>query len=170
MKSFLLSAPRPQGSRQSLYNSQLVGVIAVHESLRILRVRPDSGRLQYKPGQYTVLGLGDWEPSVGESAPASDGAGRLIQRAYSCSASLLDSQLRLVRGGRSIDKPGPRIRQKRSSALISPPALVSRKPSLVKIRCMAVFWDNIWAVTRSSLSSRPMSTRRRTSSVPRPAP
>ncbi|HUG92113.1 MAG TPA: ferredoxin--NADP reductase [Planctomycetaceae bacterium] len=82
-----------------MYNSQLVGAVAVHESLRILRVRPDWGRFQYQPGQYTVLGLGDWEPCVGQAAPAPDGTGRLIQRAYSCSASLLDPQLRLVRPG-----------------------------------------------------------------------
>jgi ferredoxin--NADP+ reductase len=86
--------------RAGHYNAQLVDVRPVHGDLLILRVRPDWGQLNYLPGQYTVLGLGYWEPRV---AGAQDEAietatlRRMIKRAYSISCPMLDRHDQLVR-------------------------------------------------------------------------
>ena len=80
--------------RRAQYNATVVGLRRVHEDLLILRVLPDVGPIPFTPGQYTTLGLGDWEPCVdrashlGESAHA---APELIRRAYSFSASMVDA-------------------------------------------------------------------------------
>lgn len=74
------------------YNAQVVGLRRVHDDLMILRVRPDRGILEYSPGQYTVLGLGYWEPRVAgvQQEVLEQGQNkRLIKRAYSMSCSLL---------------------------------------------------------------------------------
>jgi ferredoxin--NADP+ reductase len=82
--------------RAKHYNASVVGVRDVNAGLRILRVRPDWGRLDFQAGQYTVLGLGDWEPSIGEPDARSLGEGELIRRAYSVSSSLLDDTGKLL--------------------------------------------------------------------------
>ena len=48
--------------RAARYNATVVSLQKVHPDLMILRVRPDFPRPEYKPGQYTSLGLGYWEP------------------------------------------------------------------------------------------------------------
>jgi ferredoxin/flavodoxin---NADP+ reductase len=87
--------------REAHYNAEVTEAIDVHAELRILRVRPDAWPLEFTPGQYTVLGLGAWEPcTLGKSAsPAAnqDAGDKLIQRAYSFAAPLLDGERRLVR-------------------------------------------------------------------------
>lgn len=87
--------------RSKYYNASVVAVREVHAALTILRVRPDWGRLVFEPGQYTALGLGDWEPTVGESNQAAATDRRVIRRAYSISCSLLDAAGRLVRAADS---------------------------------------------------------------------
>lgn len=85
--------------RAKHYNASVVGVRDVNPGLRILRVRPDWGRLDFQAGQYTVLGLGDWEPSIGEPVATSLGEaqeGQLIRRAYSVSSSILDENGKLL--------------------------------------------------------------------------
>jgi len=82
--------------RAKHYNASIVGVRDVNAGLRILRVRPDWGRLDFQAGQYTVLGLGDWAPSIGEQNAASPGEGQLIRRAYSVSSSMLDESGKLL--------------------------------------------------------------------------
>jgi ferredoxin--NADP+ reductase len=86
--------------RQELYNAAVVGLTRVHEDLMILHVRQDDGRLDFLPGQYTVLGLGDWEPHVEGTqaeAPVNNNEPKLIKRAYSISCQLLDRTGHLVR-------------------------------------------------------------------------
>jgi ferredoxin--NADP+ reductase len=78
--------------QQESYNAEVVEFRAVHESLAVLRVRPDWGRLVAEPGQYTVLGLGNWEPRVARAHPEDlDEAHlrRVTKRAYSFSSSML---------------------------------------------------------------------------------
>lgn len=79
--------------RAKHYNASIVGVRDVNPGVRIMQVRPDWGRLDFQAGQYTVLGLGEWEPSIGERSAATLGEaqdGQLIRRAYSVSSSMLD--------------------------------------------------------------------------------
>ena len=77
------------------YNASVVDVRSVHEGLRIFRVRADGEQPQYRAGQYTTLGLGDWEPrcdgiEAGQFSPSA-ASGHLIRRAYSIACPLLES-------------------------------------------------------------------------------
>lgn len=86
--------------RQLWYNATVVDRKMVHNDLMILRVRPDEGMPNFVAGQYTALGLGDWEPRVSGASDedtSSPPSGRLIRRAYSVSASLLNDYGQLVR-------------------------------------------------------------------------
>ncbi len=89
-----------------LYNACVVEVRPVHEELMILRVRLDEDPIECQAGQYTVLGLGEWEPRIdgvtcetspkatdGTESAADDstcaGSDRLVRRAYSISSPML---------------------------------------------------------------------------------
>ena len=82
------SSPEIEQLRQQHYNATLIDINDIHEDLWILRIRPDDHVQEYIPGQYTTLGLGDWEPSndpannedVGENLKS-----KLVRRAYSFS-------------------------------------------------------------------------------------
>lgn len=86
--------------REEAYNAEVVSVRHLHPELMILRVRPDFGGFQFQPGQYTLLGLGGWEPRVdgvtsdsrGETNPHS----KLVRRAYSISCPMLNEHEELV--------------------------------------------------------------------------
>jgi ferredoxin--NADP+ reductase len=88
--------------REENYNSTVTKIACPHEDLMILRVRPDQGVPPFLPGQYTVLGLGAWEPCAADT-PAevveADASIGLIKRLYSISCSMLDDQDQLVRAG-----------------------------------------------------------------------
>ena len=79
--------------RTKHYNADVVDVIPVHEDLIKLRVHPDWGNASFLPGQYTVLGLGNWEPRV-EGADEEDlddvQVRKLLRRAYSFSCPMMD--------------------------------------------------------------------------------
>lgn len=85
--------------REEHYNATVAHVRHVHDSLMVLRVRLDEGRLEYKPGQYTTLGLGEWEPRDDSIAAGPVGQGsrpvdpdrppKLIRRAYSIGSPML---------------------------------------------------------------------------------
>ncbi len=85
--------------RRKKYNATVVRLIKVHSDLMILRVRPDHTRPAHKPGQYSLLGLGFWEPRVpgcqDEHLAESDGE-RMARRAYSISCPLLDQRGELL--------------------------------------------------------------------------
>lgn len=88
--------------RRTNYNAQLTSVLDVHEGLRILRVRPDFGVLRYVPGQYTTLGLGNWEPCLDAEHHAfvpEEYLTHVTKRAYSISCRMLDAEHRLVKPG-----------------------------------------------------------------------
>jgi len=90
------ATPHAAAHPTAQYNAVVSDVHQCHSHLRILRVLPDRGPLRFEPGQYGVLGLGNWEPSVCGSAPPVS-VPRLIKRAYSFSSPLLDESERLVR-------------------------------------------------------------------------
>ena len=80
--------------RAAHYNATVSGIRWLHDDLMIMRVQPDTGDVQFVPGQYTVLGLGNWERRVAgcqEEEAVSDWTPRLIRRAYSISAPMLNS-------------------------------------------------------------------------------
>jgi ferredoxin/flavodoxin---NADP+ reductase len=98
------SQPSAPAARRRDYNAVVTKIRRVHEDLLILRVRGDGGPIRFLPGQYTVLGLGDWEPRVDgvqREPPHPKAGGKLIQRAYSISSPVLDAAGRLVPAERS---------------------------------------------------------------------
>jgi ferredoxin--NADP+ reductase len=80
--------------RRKSYNATAVWLRKTHTDLMILRVRSDFPRPAHKPGQYTTLGLGSWEPRFPgcqeETLPPGDET-KLARRAYSISCSVLDA-------------------------------------------------------------------------------
>src|ERR1700676_804 len=81
--------------RQKNYNATVVSLKHVHEDLMILRIRPDFPVPAHKAGQYSTLGLGQWEPRHPGCQPEIPKPGdekKLIRRAYSLSSSILDEQ------------------------------------------------------------------------------
>ena len=87
--------------RCTRYNATLVHLRKAHSDLMIVRIRPDFPRPIHKPGQYSTLGLGYWEPRFPGSTEEILAAGdekKLARRAYSISSSVLgdDGQLENV--------------------------------------------------------------------------
>lgn len=85
--------------RQKHYNATVVSLKQVHEELMIVRIRPDFKVPAHKPGQYSTLGLGQWEPRAPgcqEEIPKPGEEKKLIRRAYSLSSSILDEQGNLL--------------------------------------------------------------------------
>ena len=85
--------------RDEKYNATIVQLDRVHHDLVIMRVRPDVPRPPHKPGQFTVLGLGYWEPrhegcQVEQLDPLL--LSRLARRSYSISCSVLDREGELL--------------------------------------------------------------------------
>ena len=83
--------------RQKHYNATVVSVRRIHETLVILRVRSDQGRLEYQPGQYTILALGGWEDRFDGPGSIEDEKlrSKLIKRAYSIACTLYDDDKQL---------------------------------------------------------------------------
>jgi len=85
--------------RKKYYNATIVSLKHVHEDLMIVRIRPDFPIPAHKPGQYSTLGLGQWEaryPGCQEEVPKAGEEKKLIRRAYSLSSSILDDQGNLL--------------------------------------------------------------------------
>jgi ferredoxin--NADP+ reductase len=85
--------------RRKRYNATAVTLRKTHSDLMILRVRPDFTRPVHKPGQYSTLGLGGWEPRAPgcqEEHLAPGEEEKLIRRAYSISCSVLDEEGNLL--------------------------------------------------------------------------
>ena len=80
--------------RAENYNAELLQVLPAHDDLAIFRVLPDNEPPHFEPGQYTVLGLGAWEPRVADvqdEDPITARPDRLLRRAYSFSCPMLDA-------------------------------------------------------------------------------
>jgi ferredoxin--NADP+ reductase len=85
--------------RRKHYNATVVYLHKVHSDLMILRVRPDTPVATHKPGQYSTLGLGHWEPRAPgcqEEVPKPGEELKLIRRAYSIGSSILDDAGELI--------------------------------------------------------------------------
>jgi ferredoxin--NADP+ reductase len=85
--------------RRQRYNATIVYLHKSHSDLCILRVRPDFPRPPHRAGQYTVLGLGNWEPrypGCQEEHLSPEDEPRLGRRSYSISCSILDEKGNLL--------------------------------------------------------------------------
>ena len=85
--------------RRTRYNATVVSLRKVHSDLMVMRVRPDFPRPVHKPGQYSTLGMGFWEPRFPGCQPeelAPGDEGKLARRAYSISCSILDDDGNLL--------------------------------------------------------------------------
>src|SRR5437870_3961547 len=88
-----------KAQRQKVYNATVVWVRKPNPDLMILRVRPDGPRPPHKPGQYSTLGLGYFEPRFPGCQAENLGPGQesqLCRRAYSMSCSILDESKQLL--------------------------------------------------------------------------
>jgi ferredoxin--NADP+ reductase len=89
--------------RQKRYNATVIRLRKPNPDLLIMRVRPDSPLPPHKPGQYSTLGLGYFEPRFpgcqAENLPPGDEA-KLARRSYSISCPVLDDDGKLVDGER----------------------------------------------------------------------
>src|SRR2546423_926486 len=85
--------------RQERYNAKVVKLLKPHSDLAVLRVRPDFSLPEHRPGQYSTLGMGNWEPrhpGCQEEHLAPEDEGKLVRRAYSISCSVLDDEGQLL--------------------------------------------------------------------------
>jgi ferredoxin--NADP+ reductase len=85
--------------RHKHYNATLLWVREPHPELRVVRIRPDFARPVHRPGQYSTLGLGYWEPRAPdcqEEALQPGDEGKLVRRAYSISCPVLDDRGQLL--------------------------------------------------------------------------
>ncbi len=71
------------------YNATVVQKVLMTPGLMTLRVKPDEESPEFKPGQYTVLGLSSSAPRLQESEPdpVSYDEEKMIKRAYSISSA-----------------------------------------------------------------------------------
>jgi ferredoxin--NADP+ reductase len=85
--------------RRQKYNATVVRLVKFHSDLLLMRVRPDFPRPPHKPGQYSALGMGYWEPrfpGCQEEQLRPGDETRLARRSYSISCSVLDDGRELL--------------------------------------------------------------------------
>ncbi len=78
--------------RRQKYNATVIYLHKPNSELAILRVQPDGGVPPHKPGQYTVLGMGYWEPrfpGCAEEVLQPGEETKLARRSYSISCPVL---------------------------------------------------------------------------------
>lgn len=89
--------------RREKYNATVVWLRKPNPDLMRVRIRPDKPLMVHKPGQYTSLGLGYWEPrfpGCQDEIVTDVEADRVIRRAYSISHPILDEGGKLLEAGR----------------------------------------------------------------------
>src|SRR5262245_48915686 len=114
--------------RRRQYNATVAWLRKAHSDLLMVRVKPDFQIPPHKPGQYTSLGLGYWEPrcpSCQDEVVKPGDEQKLVRRAYSIGCPILDD------GGRLLDAEQPQwlefyIVLVRESEKSQPPALTPR--------------------------------------------
>lgn len=120
-----MHAPTIDQLRQRHYNATVASMTRVHDDLLILRVAPDWGVLDFEAGQYTVLGLGYWEPRIDGCMPESlDSQQRehLARRAFSVTSPLVDGAGKLIRatGRNELEFFAVLVRRAESAPALSP--------------------------------------------------
>ncbi|TWU09204.1 Ferredoxin--NADP reductase [Symmachiella macrocystis] len=87
-----LSPTRIQEWRDRHYNATVVDLRLIHDELMIIRIRPDEPFPQFSGGQYTVIGLGNWEPRTSDTQAeqlSEKELKKVVKRAYSISCPVL---------------------------------------------------------------------------------
>jgi ferredoxin--NADP+ reductase len=115
-------------ARQKRYNATVVWLRKPHTELMTLRIQPDYPLPLHKPGQYTSIGMGFWEPrhpGCQEENVEPGEESKLVRRAYSIGCSILDEQ------GKLLDRDGVNwlefyVVLVRDSEKEKPPALTPR--------------------------------------------
>lgn len=78
--------------REEHYNATLSSIREHNEELWVMKVSPDEPIDPFKPGQYTTLGLGYWEPRADDASEEFDEnqEQKMARRSYSVSSSIID--------------------------------------------------------------------------------
>lgn len=94
------AAGSAQAEEARKYNATVLRIVRHTPTLATFRIVLDEPPPPFAAGQYTTLGLGDWEPALDDlnAVPVDPGAeeaappsvGRLIKRAYSLTGALVD--------------------------------------------------------------------------------
>lgn len=87
-------AARDERLRQTNYNATLESIRKHNEDLWIAWIRPDQPVPEFRPGQYTTLGLGYWEPRSDDASESLDEEQiqKMARRSYSVSSSIIDTE------------------------------------------------------------------------------
>src|SRR5262249_1608354 len=91
-----------QELRQKNYNATVIYLAKPQIDLAILRVKPDFPMPPHKPGQYTTLGLGYWEPrfpGCQEEHLDPGSETKVVRRSYSICHPVLDDNGKLFPPG-----------------------------------------------------------------------
>jgi ferredoxin--NADP+ reductase len=79
--------------RNKHYNATIAWLRKTHSDLMMVRIRPDWALPKHQPGQYTSIGLGNWEPRHPGCQPElikPEDEGKLVKRAYSIGCPILN--------------------------------------------------------------------------------
>jgi ferredoxin--NADP+ reductase len=115
--------------RRERYNATVVRLNKPQTELMLLRVRPDFPMPAHEPGQYTTLGLGNWEPRFPGSQEETLAPGdetKMVRRAYSVSCPILDDDGNLLDRDRENWIEFYVVLLKQSSNPARPPGLTPR--------------------------------------------
>lgn len=115
-----------QALRDHNYNATVTHIDKVHDDLMLMRVRRDGGALEHRPGQYTTLGLGYWEPRVEgcqDESLTEQMLSRVVTRTYSIACPMTGENGELWRPGEELEFFIVLVRQADDAR---PPALTSR--------------------------------------------
>lgn len=98
-ETMLLSATQQQELRQKHYNATLSHIHEIRPQLWIMRIVPDGTQPEFLPGQFTTIGLLDFEKSVTlcQRGTTEKEQSRLHKRAYSISHPVLQDNGELYR-------------------------------------------------------------------------
>ena|SRR5437773_697539 len=87
--------------RRKHYNATVAWLKKAHSDLMMVRIRPDVTLPKHQPGQYTSIGLGNWEPrhpGCQDEVLKPGDETRLVKRAYSIGCPVLDDNRQLWEG------------------------------------------------------------------------
>ncbi len=86
--------------RDENYNATITHIREHNPELWVLRIKPDEPIEPFKPGQYTTLGLGFWEPRADEArddfSANPEQESKMALRSYSVSSSMIDEDGELL--------------------------------------------------------------------------
>jgi len=86
--------------REANYNATITSIRAHNPDLWVMRVKPDEPIEPFKPGQYTTLGLGYWEPRADDASEDFEAnpsqRDKMARRSYSVASSIVDESGELV--------------------------------------------------------------------------